>query len=111
MEATGRIVTVSERKEAERARRAAAVVVLRTRLAEYASRHGGRFLLYGSAARGTMRHDSDADVLVDFPPGLRAQAWEFVEDLSRDLRLPIDLNDLQACGPAFLAHIQAVSIA
>ncbi len=110
MQSVNRVVTVSERKAAERARRMAAVAALRARLAAYAAAQGGRFLLYGSAARGTMRHDSDVDVLVDFPPEAKAAAWEFVEDLGRELRVPVDVNYADWCSAGFLAHIDAVPI-
>jgi len=53
------IVTLAERKAAEAARRQAAVEALVPVLAACARAHGGRFLLYGSTARGTMKHDSD----------------------------------------------------
>jgi predicted nucleotidyltransferase len=105
-----RIVTLKERKETERARRQAAVAVLRARLADYARAQGGRFLLYGSAARGTMRYDSDVDVLVDFPEETKAAAWDYAEEVCRELRLPIDVNYRDWCGAAFLAHIKAVPI-
>jgi predicted nucleotidyltransferase len=107
MQATDRVITLKERKETERARRMAAVAVLRVRLAEYGRAHGGRFLLYGSAARGTMRHDSDVDVLVDFPDATKTAAWDFAESLARELALKLDLNEAGACSAAFLAHIAA----
>ena len=63
-----RIVTLTERKAAEAERRRLAVAELRVVLTGYARAHGGRFLLFGSAARGTMRYDSDVDILLDFRP-------------------------------------------
>ena len=59
-----RIVTLTERKAAEAARRRQEVAALVPVLAEYAREHGGRFLLYGSAARGQMKFHSDVDLLV-----------------------------------------------
>ncbi|HLB98853.1 MAG TPA: hypothetical protein VJK90_14370, partial [Acetobacteraceae bacterium] len=50
--AMDRIVTVAERKAAEAMRRQRAVADLRRVLDAYARGHGGRFLLFGSAARG-----------------------------------------------------------
>ena len=74
-----RIVTLKEQKAAEAERRLRAVDDLRSALAEYAREHGGRFLLFGSAARGDMRYDSDVDILVDFPPDTLDDAWNFAE--------------------------------
>jgi predicted nucleotidyltransferase len=67
------IVTLSERKAAEAARRRDAVSALVPVLAEYARTHGGRFLLFGSAARGTMKYHSDVDILMDFPDAYRGE--------------------------------------
>jgi len=54
MSAMDRIVTLAERKAAEAERRQSAVDAMRPVLAAYAREHGGRFLLFGSAARGQM---------------------------------------------------------
>ena len=74
-----RVVTLKERKAAEAARRVRAVDELRGVLAAYAREHNGRFLLFGSAARGEMRYDSDVDIVVDFPPASLDAAWNFAE--------------------------------
>ncbi|MBV9248595.1 MAG: nucleotidyltransferase domain-containing protein [Acetobacteraceae bacterium] len=60
-------------------------------LTAYAREHGGRFLLFGSAARGTMRYDSDVDILVDFPPDTLDHAWNFAERACWDRRLDPDI--------------------
>src|ERR1700712_2834198 len=61
-----RIITLAERKATEAARRGAAVETLVPLLAGYARAHGGRFLLFGSAASGQMKFHSDVDLLLDF---------------------------------------------
>ena len=86
-----RVVTLSERKAAEAARRSRAVEELRPLLAAYAREHGGRFLLFGSAARGQMRYDSDVDILIDFPPDAIDDAWSFVERACWDRALDPDV--------------------
>lgn len=65
-----------------------AVAELKPRLAAYAREHGGRYILFGSAARREMRHYSDVDILVDFPIQAELAAWLFAEGecFTRNLR-------------------------
>ena len=76
----GEYLTLSERKAAKVAAMKDAIVELQPQLAAYAHAHGGRFVLFGSAARGDLRFDSDVDVLVDFPISEEAAAIIFAED-------------------------------
>ena len=99
------IVTLSERKSTEAARRQAAVAALVPVLAEYARAHGGRFLMYGSAARGTMTYHSDVDVLLDFPEDAAGDAWNFAESACWSRGLEPDLVLYGGCKKAFLDHI------
>jgi predicted nucleotidyltransferase len=101
-----RIVTVAERKAAEAARRQRAVAELRSALGGYARAHGGRFLLFGSAARGEMRYDSDVDILVEFPPDRQAAAWNFAERACWDRRLAPDVMASAWCTDNFLALVR-----
>ncbi len=104
------VLTLGERKAAKVAALCAALGVLRASLATYARAHDGRFLLFGSAARGELRHDSDVDVLVDFPEAGLPAAWRFVEDECWRLGLEPDVRPLAWCRPAFLAHIGAEAV-
>jgi len=106
MSAINRIVTLAERKAAEAERRQSAVDAMRPALAAYAREHGGRFLLFGSAARGQMRFDSDVDILVDFPPDALDDAWNFAERACWDRGLEPDITPFSWCKAAFLAHIE-----
>lgn len=99
------IVTLPERKAAEAARRRAAVEALMPVLGAYARARGGQFLLFGSAARGTMRYNSDVDLLLDFPPEAQNDAWGFAERACWDLGLEPDILPCGGCKPAFLEHI------
>jgi predicted nucleotidyltransferase len=101
-----RVVTLTERKAAEAARRQRAVAELRRALDTCASAHGGRFLLFGSAASGKMRYDSDVDILVEFPPDRQAAAWNFAERACWDLRLPPDIMASAWCTEDFLALVR-----
>ena len=98
---SGRIVTLKERKAAEVARRRDAVTELREALAAYAREHGGRYLLFGSAARGDMHYDSDVDLLVDFPPDTLDEAWNFAERACWDRKLEPDIIPFAWCKGRF----------
>jgi len=66
----------------------------------------GRTLpLSGSAARGRVRHDSDVDILIDFPADRLSNAWSFAETTCWNLRLEPDIMSLDWCEQAFLDHI------
>jgi predicted nucleotidyltransferase len=97
--------TLAERKAARVALLHEAVAALRDRLREYARSHNGRFLLYGSAARGELRFDSDIDLLIDFPEDRLSAAWRFAEDACRELDVKADLCPYAWCRDEFLAHI------
>jgi predicted nucleotidyltransferase len=99
------IVTLPQRKAAESDRRRRAVEHLRVALTDYARAHGGRFLLFGAAARGTMRYHSDVDILVDFPDSKRSTAWSFAEYACWDRKLEPDIMPYGWCKPEFLAHV------
>jgi predicted nucleotidyltransferase len=54
-------------------------------LAEVCRRYGVKELsLFGSAARGEMRQNSDVDIMVEFEPGVRVGLIKF-EDLAEEL--------------------------
>jgi len=98
--------TLAQRKAARVASLHEAVATLRGRLERYARTHGGRFLLYGSAARGAMRYDSDVDLLLDFPDDRLSEAWRHAEGLCRDLGLQADLCPLAWCSAEFAVRVR-----
>jgi hypothetical protein len=100
-----RIVTLAERKAATTERKRQAMAALRPALAAYAREHGGRFLLFGSAARDMLRRDSDVDILTDFPEPTTAAAWNFAERACWDRGLNPDVMPKAWCKADFLAHI------
>lgn len=98
--------TLTERRQAEAARRTAAVAMLWRDLAAAAGGFGGHYLLYGSAARGEVRHDSDVDLLLDFPDARgRSAAWTFAETRCAALGLLCDIRPIEMCDARFLAHV------
>ena len=69
-------------------------------------RLGGRFLLYGSATRGGLRHGSDIDLLLDFPGhDATTAAWDAAERACAGLDLACDIRPLAWCGARFLHHV------
>jgi predicted nucleotidyltransferase len=102
-----RIITLTERKVAEAARRAAAVEGVLPVLAGYARAYGGRYLLFGSAARRRMKFDSDVDLLMDFPSDAMSDAWRFAEVACWDRDLEPDLLPYAGCKREFLDHVAA----
>ena len=99
------IVTLKERKARILARRKAALAQLELRLAAAAAQHGGCYKLYGSAARGAMRPDSDVDLLADFPRHSISAAIRAAEDACDELGLACDIVDRAWCSEAFLKRV------
>ena len=100
------IVMLSERRAAKLAWLETAVAALQRALVDRAQKLGGRYVLFGSAARGTMRPDSDVDLLLDFPSEAATKAaWDFAERECARLNLECDARPLTWCDDAFLAHV------
>lgn len=99
--------TLSERKCAKVAAMADAVEVLARDLAEYAREHGGRFTIFGSAARGQLRYHSDVDILVDFPSRIRDDAWALAESRAFALGLVPDILHAGFAGANLRVRIAA----
>lgn len=98
--------TLAEQKATATRRFGDSCESLKRLLAHYARKHGGRFLIYGSVARGEYRFDSDVDLLVDFPEGQETDAWRFAEDACWELGLKADIGVLRTRSQAFIDHIQ-----
>lgn len=82
--------------------------LLRNSKPELAARYGvTRLTLFGSAARGTARNDSDVDVLVAFDGPATSDRYFgvlfYLEDL---LRVPVDLVTEKALRPEFRPSIE-----
>lgn len=101
------VKTLAERKVAEAMRRRLATAHALEGMRAYARANGGRFVVFGSGASGSMRFDSDLDVLVDFPAERVGAAWCFVENLCARLAIPPDLHDAATTTPAFVARVVA----
>ena len=103
---TPTIRTLPQRKAEAAAAKAAALDRLRLVLAEAARGLGGRFSLYGSAAKGKLRHDSDIDLLLDFPDDASTTAaWDAAERECASLGLECDARPLAWCSAGFQQHV------
>lgn len=85
-------IPLSKRKSDAVTRIKDGVESLRKELSGYAVKHSGKFVLYGSAARGDLRFDSDVDLLIDFPKEETDKAWKFAESACIDLGLKPDVR-------------------
>ena len=78
-------------------------------LADLCKRYGVRELsLFGSAARGEMRADSDIDLLVEFLPNARVDLVEYAGlmlDLSQLLGRKVDLVSKNGLKPLIRASV------
>ena len=103
--------TLADRKADAVAAKAAALDLLRPVLEGHARRLGGRFLLYGSAARGELRHGSDIDLLLDFPDhSATTAAWDAAEQACAKLHLDCDIRPLAWCGARFLNYVMPCAV-
>jgi predicted nucleotidyltransferase len=101
------VTTLAERKRMEAARRNEAARSIMAELRGYAAAHGGRFVVFGSAAKGTIGFASDIDIMVDFPEQTEAQAFRFAEDVCRKYDLVGDLHSKSTTKLAFIDRIAA----
>ena len=94
----------------------AAVELPEAKLADFCRRHQVRELaLFGSAARGEMRPDSDIDLLVDFLPdarpgllGLSAMMRELAAMLGRRVDLAVKPALKPLIRPSVLAEAKVI---
>lgn len=104
------VQTIEQRKQARVDEIRAGFVRLCDELAEYGRVHGGKFWVYGSAANGRVRFDSDIDILVDFDEAQNAKALDFAETACARLGLKPDARPKAWCTAAFFDRISAQAL-
>ena len=103
-------LTVSQRKSHDCARRRDAAGAIMAELASYAEAKGGRFLIFGSVAKGRMTNQSDIDVLIDFPPETEPEAWQFVEQACRRHGLSGDIYSVSTTKHEFIDRVSSGAV-
>ena len=104
------VLTLHARKLREATRRRVAARAVMAELEDFSANHGGRFHVFGTAATGTMRYDSDFDVLIDCPPDLEPQAFTAVERVCAERDLPLDALAYHTMSARFLTRIGGEAI-
>ena len=103
-----RVVTLEERRGRRLTAMVEALPLLDAALMDYARRHGGRFIRFGSSANGRMRVSSDVDLLADFPDQAAAVvACDAADAICIEHGLVPDCRPSAWCSDAFLARARA----
>lgn len=101
--AVRRLASVGEMENVPRQDRDMQSPDTRRWLKNWATRHQvKRVHLFGSAARGELRADSDLDFAVEFREGSRVGLFEMVDmqdELSRHFGRPVDMGTLRSMRP------------
>lgn len=85
---------------------------LRNRAGDFRAVGVTSLYLFGSAARGEMRGDSDINMFVDYDPRQfkLADLVRLREQLSQQLGHPADLTTRESLDPQLLAQIEAEAV-
>ena len=82
------------------------VAQIRAELSEHARRFGGRYVLFGSIARGEARFDSDLDILVDFPHDSERGAWFHAEKACIEYGVRPDIHLASEASETLLTRVR-----
>ncbi len=99
------VVTLAERKSRAIARLKAGFEPATVALAAYAAARGGRFVIFGSFARGDIHIDSDCDVMVEFPTTLARDARDAAETILREHGLVPDVHLVSEVSDALMQRV------
>lgn len=99
------IKTLTERRAEKVAQMRAAVDAIRAELRNEARRRGWTYVLYGSAATGELRPQSDVDIMVDAPEAELGAARRFAETACGRRGLYADVRPRIWCSDRLLARI------
>ena len=104
------IVTLKERHRRKMERMARAIVEIDAALATYAREHGGRFIRFGSTAKGRMRAQSDVDIIADFASEESGCATTYAEEVCSAHGMPADARSVDYASPRLLDRALAEGV-
>ncbi|MGI3899710.1 MAG: hypothetical protein ACRYGP_22030 [Janthinobacterium lividum] len=104
------IVTLKERHRRKLERMAKAIVEIDAALTAYAREHGGRFIRYGSTAKGQMRSHSDVDIIADFAIEEAGRASTHAEEVCSAHGMPADARSVAYASPRLLDRALAEGV-
>ena len=104
------VVTIAERKARAAGQLRAASREVMADLRAYASKHHGKFLVFGSTARDELGIDSDFDVVVDFPPDLERPARDYAEATCIDRGVRPDIYLVSEASDALMQRVRRDAI-
>jgi len=106
----GGVMTLKERLSRERERMQQAVIEIDALLIGYARQHGGRFIRYGSTAKGRMMLHSDVDIVADFDGEAAGPAASYAEGVCRRRGMAADVRAVHHTSAALLGRALAEGI-
>ena len=104
------IVTLKERHRRRMERMERAVVAIDAALTAYAREHGGRFIRFGSTAKGRMRAESDVDIIADFGSDEAGCATTYAEEVCSAHGMPADARSIAYASPRLLDRALAEGV-
>ena len=104
------IVTLKERHRRKMERMEAAMVAIDAALLAYARERGGRFIRYGSTAKGRTRAHSDVDIIADFAFEEAGCATTFAEEACSARGMPADARSIAYASPTLLHRALAEGV-
>lgn len=99
------IVTLRECEAVAVRRRVEALRSVRVHVADLERRYGGRFWLFGSAARGDVRGDSHIDLIADFPTEVEFKVFDEAERVCAETGVTCDIVEKRICSEEFPAIV------
>ena len=104
------IVTLKERHRRKMERMERALAEIDAALGAYAREHGGRFIRYGSTAKGHMRAHSDVDIIADFADEEAGRATTHAEEICSVHGMPADARSIAYASPKLLDRALAEGV-